>query len=98
MPAGPRDKQQFKHTVAFNEGQVPKPADEFVACMPLFATRFPSPVPQPDLSVYFSSRLTVTNSFCMVNISVFACLVSFRFFLCLFALRCQAIFDFKAVL
>lgn len=86
MPEGPRDKQQFKHTVAFNERQVPKPADEFVARMPLFATPFPSLVPQPDLSVYFSSHLTVTNSFCMANISVFACLVTFCFF-CLFALR-----------
>lgn len=78
MPAGLRGKHHFKHTVAYNEGLVPKPPDDFVAHRPLFAVSLPdSPLPSSQIiSVYFLPHLTVTNTFCMVRISVSACLAS----------------------
>lgn len=76
MPAGLRGKHHFKHTVAYNEGLVPKPPDDFVAHRPLFAASLPAP-PTAKLSPFiFSPHLTVTNTFCMVRISVSACLAS----------------------
>lgn len=81
MPAGPCDKHQFKHTVAFNEGQVPKPTDEFVAWMLLFATLFPSLVPQPSYLFIFQHIWLWPIFFCTANISVFA---RFFFFLSFF--------------
>lgn len=73
-PPGLRGKHQFKHTVAYNEGRMPKPPDDFAAHTLLFATSPPSRPPQPNYLHLLFTTSDCNHNFCIVIISVFVCL------------------------
>lgn len=98
MPAGLRGKHHFKHTVAYNEGLVPKPPDDFVAHRPLFAASLPAHPHNQIISVYFFTTSDCDQYFLYGEDQCFCLPCVLLFSLCILAFRCQATSDLKAVL